>query len=73
MLELASSELSNNGCHDWHFPKSWSKKEKQAFVKSFHEWNGDPEEYDPNDLDLPDWAVASYLSHLVKEMANAAT
>lgn len=72
LLELASDELSNNGCNDWDFPKGWTKAEKQEFVRSYHEWNGDPEEYDPSDLTLPDWAVASYLSHLVKEFAHAA-
>jgi len=71
-LKLASDELSNNGCNDWDFPKGWTKSEKKEFVKSYYEHNGTPEEYDPNDLTLPDWAAASYLSYLVKEFAHAA-
>ena len=40
--------------------------ERQEFVKKFHEWNGDPEEYEPNFLHLPDFAVMRFVSEYLK-------
>lgn len=63
-LELASDEFSNMGCND--VPESvwdgWTKEERQQFVKEYHEYNGDPEEYDPEFLVLPDFAIMSFLA-----------
>lgn len=64
-LELASDEFGNHGCNDvedevW---ENWTLEERQKFIKEYHEWNGDPEEYDENYLHLPDFAIMSFLSH----------
>lgn len=64
-LNEASSQYANNGCNDvdesvW---SRWTKEERQEFVKGFHEYNGDPEEYDPEYLHLPDFAIMGYLAH----------
>lgn len=64
-LELASDVFGNHGCNDvedevW---ENWTLEERQKFVKEYHEWNGDPEEYDENYLHLPDFAIMSFLSH----------
>jgi len=66
-LDLASSEFSNHGCNDVEesFWAGWTKKERQQFVKEYHEWNGDPEAHDPEHLNLPDHAIMSFLAHKV--------
>lgn len=65
LLRLASDDFCNHGCNDFDLPSSWSLKEKQDFVFAYHEWNGDPEEYDPGFLQLPDFAVMTYLAYLL--------
>jgi len=65
MLEEYSDALSCSSCNDWEFPIDWTLQDKQEFVKAAHEWNGDPEEYDKDNLRMPDFFVASYLSHLL--------
>lgn len=68
MLELASEQFSNNVCNDVdeNFYDGWALEERQNFVKEFHEWNGDPEEYDENFLNLGDSMIMSFLAHKVK-------
>lgn len=61
-LELLSEMMGDCACNDWEFPSNWSKDEKKEFVKGYHKWNGDPEEYNENYLSLPDFAVAGYLA-----------
>jgi len=62
-LEQASDEYSNRTCNDWKFPSDWTKEEKIEFCKEFHEWNGDSEEFNEDNLRLPDFAVMSFLAH----------
>lgn len=57
-LDDYEQQLSNN----WEFPENWSIEEKRAFVKAYHDYNGDPHEYDENDLTLPDFAVVAFLA-----------
>lgn len=66
MLEMASKSYSNHGCNDWDWPEDWSIKERQDFTKAYHEWNGDPEEFDPKFLNLPDFAVMGFLAAKLK-------
>ncbi len=54
--------VSNDCCNDWSFPDDWTQSEKERFVKQYHAWNGDPEEFNPNRLNLPNFAVASFLA-----------
>lgn len=69
MLQLASDEFSNHGCNDVEesMYEGWSIEERQQFVKEFHEWNGDPEEFDPNFLHLGDDIIMSFLAHKLEE------
>lgn len=67
-LRIASNELSNHGCNDWDFPDDWTKEEKQEFVQAMHLDNKSPEEYDPENLNVPDWWVAAFLSNSIKKM-----
>ena len=47
LLKLASNQFSNHGCNDVDKKayEEWTIEERQQFVKEYHEWNGDPEEY----------------------------
>jgi hypothetical protein len=65
LLKLASEEFSNHGCNDVEedFWQGWTKEERQSFVKEYHEWNGDPDEYDENFLNLPDYAIMKFLAY----------
>lgn len=65
MLNEYSSALANKCCNDWDFPEDWSFEENAEFCKGYHEWNGDPEEFNEAWLELPDFAVAAYLAHLM--------
>ena len=64
-----SNQLEFSGCNDWSFPNGWTHQEKVSFCKGYHDWNGDPEEFNEESLWLPDFAVADYLAHLVLEGA----
>lgn len=64
MLELASEQFSNHGCNDVdeNVYDGWTLEERQQFVKEFHEWNGDPEEYEETFLHLGDSTIMSFLA-----------
>ena len=66
-IEIASEEMGNNCCNDVpdSFFKGWTKKERCILVKEFHDWNGDPEEYDKDFLHLPDYAIMSFLAQKI--------
>jgi len=66
MLELLSDILGKRGCNDFEFPESWSEDEVKSFVKDFHEWNGDPEEFSEDRLYIQDYSVAGLLSEKLK-------
>lgn len=64
ILEMAMDELGNNGCNDVDesIYKDWTKEERIEFMKKFHEWNGDPEEFDERMLHIPDYALVGFLT-----------
>lgn len=68
-IDLAADELGNNGCNDVDesFYDGWSVEERQEFVKEFHDWNGNPQDYDPEYLDLPDFAIMRFLKDKILE------
>lgn len=68
LLSQAADRYGSDTCHDWNFPASWSVEQKQEFVKDFHDWNGDPEEYDPKFLQLPNFAVMAFLAHRLSQV-----
>lgn len=63
-----ASDLGNRGCNDMDESlfEEWSLEERREFVKSASEWNGDPENYDPDFLHLPDFMVVAYLADCLK-------
>lgn len=71
-LQEASHEYNSHCCNDWEFPSNWSKKEKIQFVKEYHQYNGDPEEFNLKHLYLPDFAAMSFLAHKLEKLANTA-
>lgn len=64
LLEMASATFTNNGCNDMPecFFEGWTQEEKEALKREYHEWNGDPEEYEEGNTDLPDWAIMTFLA-----------
>jgi len=56
---------------DW--PEGWSTAEKEELIKEYHEWNGDPEEFDPEWLELSDWSTMSFMSDKLRELAEKST
>jgi len=71
LLKMAGEKFSNHGCNDLpdSFFDDMSQKERQAFYKQYHEWNGDPEDYDLNQIGyLGDSALMHFFSDYVKEM-----
>jgi hypothetical protein len=61
-LEKAADKFSSHGCNDWEFPANWDDAEKRGFIKAIHEDNGDPENFDPDNLHIPDWLAMSFLA-----------
>lgn len=72
MLEIAGEKFGNHSCNDVDesFYNGWTIEERQKFVKEFHEWNGDPEEYNEKFLHLPDFALMSFLANKLKDIKD---
>lgn len=69
LLSEASERAGLAVCNDWDFPESWSQKEREDFVAAFHQWNGDPEEFDSKRLRLPDYAVMDFIAFKLRKLA----
>jgi hypothetical protein len=73
LLELASERFSNHGCNDYYLQPLLTEDECIELDKFLHEWNGDPEEHNPDwakDGQQMDWFLMSYLSDRCKEESN---
>lgn len=64
MLEEYAERLGNDCCNDYCFPDDWTKAERVQFVKEFHDWNGDPEEFDGSDY-ISNHCVVSLLAYKI--------
>lgn len=49
LMTFLSKCLSRKGCNDYQMPKNFSKFELDKINKEFHDFNGDPEEYNPKE------------------------
>ena len=72
LLKTASEEFGNHGCNDvdesvW---EGWTIEERTLFVKEFHDWNGDPEEFTPNFLHIPDFALMDFIADKLIKSPN---
>lgn len=67
MLELAAEEFGNHGCNDIDssFWEEMTLEERKEFVKKYHEFNGDPQDFDEDFLELPDFAVMGFLAAII--------
>ena len=73
LLELASDEFSNHGCNDmdkYMLAKiGFTNEEKIELARQYHEWNGDPEEFDGTVQEfnrMGDWTWMSFMAHKLK-------
>lgn len=50
LLDRAGEMFGNHGCNDFFLSLfvDMSANEKRALDKAIHDWNGDPEEHEPN-------------------------
>lgn len=49
LLDYLSDCVSRRGCNDYEMPNDFSKFELDKINREYHDFNGDPEEYDPSD------------------------
>ncbi len=66
MLDDYSDYLGNRTCNDFEWPCNWNDEEKTKFTKEFHDYNGDPEEYEEGDILNSDFSVAGFLAFKLK-------
>lgn len=68
-LEYAYDRMGNAGCNDFpEFAGFFESKEDQFnFCKAMEDWNSEGRDFDPDDLDMPDFFVVDYLKHLVEQ------
>ena len=65
LLERAADQFSNHCCNDIDL-EELTQEEQIALDKKIHEWNGDPEEHDPNSIAFSDWILMSYFAARLK-------
>lgn len=72
-LEVMDEHCGAHICNDTEpkFWDGWTKEERQQFRKEYEDYNGSPQDYDPNHLELPDFAVFGFLAHKLKADADA--
>lgn len=69
LLDKAGDHFSNHGCNDWEFPPDWTIEERRELVRAMYKDNGDPENFDPGNLAVPDWWVMRFLAgQMTKEV-----
>lgn len=66
-LDQLTDTMYNNCCNDWDFPENWAPFDRQKFVREYHAWNGNPEEYNPQHLRLMDFQAVSFLRQRMKQ------
>lgn len=64
LLRMASEQFSRHGCNDFPRPEWFPKDEWDDLHKREHEYNGDPEEYEPREC-LDDWVLMSFMAYLL--------
>ena len=70
LLRMAANEFSNHGCNDLpeECEKLFTKKEWTKMMKDYHEWNGDPEEFEGGFEShmLMDWLWMDYFANILE-------
>ena len=64
LLKMTAEHYSNHGCNDVdrEFWDWWTPNQKRELLKDIHDWNGDPEEYNPDCLAFQDWHLMEYFA-----------
>lgn len=75
LLYMAGNHFGDHACTDLdeRVFSGWSVSERKDFVKKYHEFNGDPDEYDDRHLVLPDFAVMCFLAARASYRAGSKT
>jgi hypothetical protein len=62
LLRMASDTFGNHGCNDFDLTKVIpDKAERDALVRSYFEWNGDPECYYESDGRQGDYRLMDFM------------
>lgn len=75
LLRMGASEFGRHGSNDFDLAEIIpDQSERDEFVRAYHEYNGDPEEYREQtpgrgDYRLPDFALFSFLAARVTGLA----
>ena len=71
LLRMAADEFSSHGCNDFDLTEVIpDQAERDALVRAYHGWNGDPEEYyeaGSRDYRLMDWMLMDFMAALMEE------
>jgi len=72
LLDMATREFGNHMCNDvdesmWD---GWTVEERRKFVKEFHDYNGDPEEYNENRLHMMDFSLFYMVKKKIEKAYN---
>ncbi len=80
MLDLASEQLSANGCNDWQWPDDWTTVDRHRFALALVRDNNPRMSEEAVDLEAtafanrnygpPDWWVCCFLAHVLKKTAK---
>ena len=67
ILEMASDVFGNHGCNDFDLNKYITPEQGKEFMRQYHEYNGDPEEWDPDEYNgqFYDFAVMGFMAHKI--------
>lgn len=69
LLEMAGDKFSNHGCNDLpdDFFEGMDKDDIKELYQEYHNWNGDPEEYESDKLGyLGDDSLMFFFSEYIK-------
>lgn len=70
LLREAAEHYGRHGCNDFDLTRHFDKSFLETFVREYHEWNGDPEVFDPRHLYLPDFAIMAFLADKLDKLAE---
>jgi len=67
VLKMAANEFGNHGCNDFNLSRYMSPEQGREFMRQYHKWNGDPEEWNPEEYDgqCMDYAVMGFMAHKI--------
>ena len=70
LLRRFADDLGDRVCNDFPEQKQFFEtvNDHKEFIKAFHSWNGDPEEFDPDrEPHIEDFCFTEFLAHIVEK------